>query len=306
MNTAVYAQNFFYIQPQIIVAKTTRLLNYVVDQSMTEEYEAYKRSLAGDSPDLVEDLRPGTVSFLAGPLKAPLPFIPLARRVFAAVMAVWSLSSAATQIYVAITLFRTLPGVSIVILAKELFGLVMIAHPAIQAFKTRPVPRVFEKILYPFPSSSQFWLLNPVIYGLGGLSNCRCAVVQAINCRWDTSSTHLGHDNDLMKIGNLLVMCFTFTITAYEKKIALRLWFFKDVLLSALALVYGFVTHFMAFAQLNDVLVDIENGKIGQNGLRVTLESIYEMVNGERPTSVFCQGLVAGKIAAAQEKAKSD
>jgi hypothetical protein len=110
--------------------------------------------------------------------------------------------------------------------------------------------------------------------------------------------THLGHDNDLMKIGNFLVMVFLLTVEGYKKEAVLRIWFFKDALLSAIFIVFGFVQHFMTFVKLTDLLLDIEEGKIGPNERKIALEAVYLMVNGEKPTAAFCRHLILGKLAA--------
>jgi hypothetical protein len=277
---------------------------------MAESYAAYKQSLADAAPSAVQNLRAGTVAFLTAPVQQPSMPADIGNRVVNAIFCLWSLSTAFTQIGIAATLLLGLPGVSLVLLLKELCGFALVARWALPALAVRPTPRLFERILYPFPSAPPFGRLAPFLnagaYAFGSLSNLRAAAVYALNCRWGTHDTHLGHDSDLAKIGNFLCMLFSLTIKTFEERPILRLWFFKDAILSVLFMVGPFVMHFLTLANVNDFLLDVEEGKIGRDGMSVAIEAVYLLLNGENPPPAFAARLIAGKIAQIEQKAKED
>jgi hypothetical protein len=209
------------------------------------------------------------------------------------------------HIITAVKYLKALPLISVIVLFKEIFGFLLIVVPGVKALIERPVPRTCTFTLYPIPETSGLAILNPVAFVIACLSNLRSAITQGILCRWGIDIPHIGQENDMLKIGNLFVLAIRFVLQTKEKPdLLLTIGFFSDAFQALFWLCVGFFFHYIIVSRITNFLLDIEDGKIGDQERRLGLEGIYRAVNGEPPTNEFIKGVVLRTQR--PEKAKAD
>jgi hypothetical protein len=196
-----------------------------------------------------------------------------------------------------------LPVIALLILFKEIFGLLVIIVPGIKALLVLPTPRAFDFLLDPIPPSSRLSALNPVVFVIGSLSNFRSAITQGLLFRWNLPVQHLAYEADIIKFGNLFVLAIELALLAKDKSdVLLTIGFFQEALSSLFFLCLGFYGHSSTLLKLSHFLLDIEDGKIGEEERKLGLEGLYQIVNGQGPAPEFVRGLALGNEGPAKLK----
>lgn len=265
----------------------------------TKSLEAFKESVREDADQTLKTLLPGTKQLIKKcAAKKPEGIEEYLPRIMAVAFLAMAAYSSLTQFIIAFKWFPTLPSMSFIVLAKELFGFVIWIQPVLKVLRSKPEgSRIYSTVLIPFVSllgDSQTLIpesfastINSLIFAFGSLSNLRICSTLAIAAKYNIQLPFDQLEYDLEKIGNILVTIIDLVIKTKDESKTVNFYLFAGLLMNIFFIVNGFVKHAQFSQSLADFLADLQDGKLCEEAIELGLESIYDVQYGQRPSTPF-------------------
>lgn len=190
--------------------------------------------------------------------------------------------------------FQILPSLLILIILKELFGLIFYIIPTINAIRKRPTPRVFDAMLDPFseggilsnieiPEKFQKYKLSITssIFAFSSLSNLRMILALGLCIYYNVDIPLIGHESELQKLGNLMILSFDLVLKTKNENSTLNIWYFFTLINSVFFLILGHIKQSSVLIQQSHWFRDVHDGKVDSNGIALGAAAIYLKIYGE-------------------------
>lgn len=246
-----------------------------------------------------ESYRIGTFTLFQNTSKKSTSPVP---RIVNAMFCLMSFNSSFQQLIVAMKWLPTLPGASLVLLFKELFGLAIILKPAIASLINKPEGNVFDSLLDPFqpagllcgvklPSSIQP-MIRALFFTFGALSNSRAALSLAVAARWDVALPLMAQETELQKIANLMVLSIDLAIKTKDESKPVNIYLFSGLIWAILMICLSHYNHSTAMFEILDWLNDVNEGKLTKGEILLGIEGIAKMTTGQEPGDKLAENIV--------------
>ena len=251
-------------------------------------YNEWKDSLKGKYT-IKKEIRSGTKELFDSILKKENNLVP---RILSLVFSVMSLSSCISQLVVAYKWIFTLPGLSIILFIKELFGFLIILKSSINILLKKPSKGIFDGINNPFDKENgllngvldpiTFQKFRGIFYVFGSLSNAKAFLTCLISAKYGVTLPLLGTESSLQKLGNIMVLTIDLVIKTKDESSEVNFWLFKNLLQNIVLFCIAQISLINNLMQVSDFVKDIEENQITSNSLKLGIEGIYNIINGEK------------------------